>query len=53
MHNIFDFLLVKAIIKFTRAVPLFIIFLAGTSTKSEMLYIKYSLRNTGAENHAN
>ena len=44
MYNISDFLLVPAKIKYTRAAPSYILFLTGTSKKSEMLYIKYSKR---------
>ena len=42
MYDIFYFLLVPAKIKCTRAAPLYILFLAGTSKKSKMLYIIYS-----------
>ena len=38
-YNIFDFLLVPAKIKYTWAAPSYILFIAGTSKKSKMLYI--------------
>ena len=40
MYNISDFLLVAAKIKCTRAVPSYILFLAGTSKQSEIHYMK-------------
>ena len=42
MYYISDFLLVPAKIKCTPATPSYILLLAGTSKKSEMLYIIYS-----------
>ena len=42
MYNISVFLLVQAKIKCTLAAPLYILLLAGTSKKSDNLYIIYS-----------
>ena len=42
MYKICDFLLVQVEIEYAWAAPSFIQFLAGTSKKSEILYITYS-----------
>ena len=49
MYTIFDFLPVPAKIKCTWAAPSFILFLAGTSKKSKMLYIINSKKKHGLE----